>query len=478
MKKDPNEKDEAQELVEKLPGTAIQGEAVLEEEKFSAGAKTSKLDHLYIAYWNLLESCILAIQDEKSTTMFLTGHGYKVFMEMQDSHAEKSMDQKNVHFDNLSESTKNLIRAVIDINMQLNKAEDIMSNDLSNMYKHVANQGFQCIKQLNESIKQFRSNILNKAKNIQKDVLRDTIGNEFSQFTTKSLQTLQMWYEVQKEVHNLANKTQDPFLLGSLKMEMKNNTQDFESLKQTIMDVRTQIRYLKSNIQNVKYHVPREIRPKNNKLILRIQKHNILQRKQQEIKNGYLNPIDLAQKLRILANSENEIDSALEVINDEIDDQSSVDVDTSHIRRLMDMIEEQIEKMFDQSQKLELEVTNTKSSLISQLSKDYSREIALNITAARECIMQARKFQEEEKSKTLKSHSSYLLDYKQAEKTIVSELKNLILMNRHESLNIENCLKSVSEASMNHKVIRDTRILNEHKRILKEYMKHIKSFII
>ena len=144
----------------------------------------------------------------------------------------------------------------------------------------------------------------------------------------------------------------------------------------------------------------------------------------------------------------------------------------------MDMIEEQIEKMFDQSQKLELEVTNTKSSLISQLSKDYSREIALNITAARECIMQARKFQEEEKSKTLKSHSSYLLDYKQAEKTIVSELKNLILMNRHESLNIENCLKSVSEASMNHKVIRDTRILNEHKRILKEYMKHIKSFII
>ena len=146
----------------------------------------------------------------------------------------KHIEQKNVHFDNLSESTKNLIKAIIDINVQLNKSEDIMSNDLSMMYKHVANQGFQCVKQLNESIKQFRSNILSKANNIQKDVLRDTIGNEFSQFTTKSLQTLQMWYEVQKEIYNIAKKTQDPFLLGSLKMDMKNNTHDFESLKATV----------------------------------------------------------------------------------------------------------------------------------------------------------------------------------------------------------------------------------------------------
>lgn len=477
-----NQDDEySEKLISDLPITAAEGHIVQEEEDNQniAGGKNSKLDNLYTAFWSLLESSVSSLQDKTGKgELFTHGHGYKSFMSMENITTEEPSYSKNAHFENLSDSTKNLIKAVIDINVQLNKAEDIMSESLSSMYLHYAEEGYNCVLSLNENVENYNANVKEKVDYLQRDVLRETIGTEFSTFTTKSLQALQMWYELYKEIQILYDTTKDPLLKTFLQMETKKATHSFEELKETIMDVRTQIKFIKNGLKNIKYHVPKPVTIKSNKLLLRIQKHNILKQKQEEIRRGYLNPIELANKLRILATSESEINDTLEKIDDEISSNDDTSVDTQHLQSMLHSLLETIESLCDQSQKLEMEVTKVKSGLTSQLFKDYSREIMLNSIAAKECIRQAKKKQRKEKQSTLDNHSTYLIDFKQAEKTIINELKQLMILNRHESTNIENCLKNVIEASTNHKVSRDAKILNKHLHILKGYIHHIENLLI
>jgi len=481
--KDQDQDQFSKKLIQDLPITAEEAHIVQEEDedKFTAGEneKSSKLDHLYTAFWSLLESSIASIKDKEGKgQMFTHGSGFKSFMSMDDVKAEETNYVKNANFDNLSESTKNLIKAVIDINSQLNRAEDIMSENLSFMYLHFAEKGYSCIVSLNENIESYRKNVMDKVNSLQRDVLRDTIGNEFSIFTTKALQSLQMWYEVYKEIQSLEKVTQDPLLKSFLKMKTKNETHTFELLKETILDVRTQIKFIINGLKNIKYFAPKPVNLKNNKLLLRIQKHNILKQKQEEIKRGYLNPVELANKLRLLSTSESEINDTIEKIDEQVENEEDTTVDTNHLQMLLKILLENIENLADQSQKLEIEVTKVKGSLTNQLFKDYSREITLDAAAAKECIRQSRKLQRQEKNNTLNNHETYLIDFKQAEKTIVNELKQLMILNRHESLNIENCLKNVIEASNNHKQERDTKILNKHLHVLRKYIRNIEELIV
>ena len=141
--KDQDQDQFSKKLIQDLPITAEEAHIVQEEDedKFTAGEneKSSKLDHLYTAFWSLLESSIASIKDKEGKgQMFTHGSGFKSFMSMDDVKAEETNYVKNANFDNLSESTKNLIKAVIDINSQLNRAEDIMSENLSFMYLHFA----------------------------------------------------------------------------------------------------------------------------------------------------------------------------------------------------------------------------------------------------------------------------------------------------------------------------------------------------
>lgn len=483
MKLDQDE--ESKKLIKTLPETAAEAH-ILEEENnflheeanFHAG-ENSKMDTLYHAFWKLMESAVTAIQHkDKVGEEYIFGQGFQLFTNIQSFKTDiKNENERKCQFERVSETTKNLIKAIIEVNTQINKIEDGISKDLSIFYKNYAEEAFLCLVELNKNIDMYRSNINEKVENIQSDVLRESIGNEFSQFTTKALQTLQMWYEVHREIKLLSEKTQDPFLLSFVKMKVKNDTSSFNDLKLTISDVKSQIKYLQSGLKNVKYHVPREISSKNNKLLLRIQKHNLMKTKENEIKKGYLNPLDLAEKLRLIQTSESEIDEALEKLDEEYENENSTAVDTKHLHQILKTVEENIEKMFDISQKLELKVNKVKSTLTSQLTKDYAREINLHVNATKQCILEAKQKCEEEKTRYISYYTQFVNNYKLAERTVLKALKETMITNRHETLNIENCLQSVLDASKQHKIIRDTEILNEHRQVLQGYMKAIKSFI-
>jgi hypothetical protein len=218
-----------------------------------------------------------------------------------------------------------------------------------------------------------------------------------------------------------------------------------------------------------------DTRELDEKIGLRLQKHEIAKQRYQEMSNR--NPIELAESLRYLHLADSEIQTSL----DSVESKTAIvraPADMTRVEEIREVCREQLPllvQLIDSGHILQAEASRLKAAMNTQVVAELRLDVLSAISAGTLCLDTCKSELKKVYDSSIEKQTLIVRDLRAAEKTLATEISHY---SKGDGTSLEVCAKAMAQVSRDRRTVRDILIVNKHKKLLHELIDQVRTSLL